>query len=260
MDEDISIVGFDFRLYFGICAFDTASPPPVISQPLVHGNKYMPPFTQEGWAMYKNSVTAIQSVWIEQQSPMLDAKFFSWFIENFILPLKSEFIQYRSDFWFDLTWCGAAEMWNQVLREAGENSTRNGQYGKEKKNANNPPCVIIMADNYVNHMDFKTIVDWHANKTEWIKRSKSLEEAFKIKFPNTFNNGSAMDCSFYDKQRWYSKSSGTCKHKAFLQGFPNSIIETPQIRQDFLSYTYRFMGTGSRAKPSHRSSSSAVSN
>jgi hypothetical protein len=54
MDEDISIVGFDFRSYFGIwnCAFDQSSPAPVISQPLISGGKYLPPFSADGWTMY----------------------------------------------------------------------------------------------------------------------------------------------------------------------------------------------------------------
>ena len=243
MDEDISIVGFNFHSYFGIwdCAFNGASPPPVISQPLINGNKYTPPFTMEGWAMYQNSVVAVQSVWIEQQSPILDATFFSWYIENFVLPLKNDFIQSKSDFGYDQTWCGAANMWNQVLREV---SLHGGSTRIEENSVSNPPCVIIMADNYVKHMDFKTIVDWHAKKMEWLSRSEYLVEAYKNKFPNTFFDGS-RDSSFYDKKRWYSKSSGSCMQKSFLKTIPDSIADTPQRRQFFLSYAYPLMGSNS---------------
>eukprot|EP01036_Dinobryon_divergens_P023758 gene23758-32144_t len=205
MDEDISIVGFNFRSYFGIwdCAFDPASPPPVISQPLIHGNKYQPPFTKDGWAMYNNSVIAIRSAWVEQQSPILDARFFAWFIENVIFPLKNDFIETKSDFGYDQTW-------------------------------------FIMADNYVNHKDFKTIVDWHAKRVEWLTRSEFLITAFRIKFPNTFYDG-FRDGSFFDKKLWYTKSSGTCKHKPFMMTIPDKVVETPQIRYAFLSYTFSFM-------------------
>ena len=243
MDEDISIVGFDFRSYFGIwrCAFNEASPPPVISQPLINGNKNLPPFSKEGWAMYKNSVVAFQSAWIEQQSPILDSKFFSWFIRNFVLPLKSDFIQSRSDFGYDQTWCGAAEIWNHMLRERTphNDSTGEKEEGEDSmRSVNNPPCVVIIADNYVNHMDFKSIVDWHSKRVEY------LVAAFKKKFPNTYYDG-FRDSSFYDKQRWYSKSSGTCMHKPFLRTVPDVILETQQIRQEFLSYTFPLMGSRS---------------
>ena len=245
MDEDISIVGFKFLSYFGIwnCAFDKASPPPVISQPLINGNKYSPPFDKDGWAMYKNAVVAIQSAWIEQQSPILEARFFAWFIENFIFPMKSDFIKSRSDFGYDQTWCGAAEMWNHMIREAAPRG------GNSTDHVHNPPCVVIMADNHVNHHDFKTITDWHAKKDEWLNRSIPLISAYKTKFAHIFYDG-FHDRAFYDKQRWFSKQSGTCKHKPFMHTIPDSIVESPQIRQDFLSYTYLFMGISSTNFPS----------
>lgn len=72
MDEDISLVGFNFRTYFWQytwdCAFDPPSPPSVISQPLING---------KGWSMCNNSVIASRSAWIGQQSPILDAKLFA---------------------------------------------------------------------------------------------------------------------------------------------------------------------------------------
>ena len=236
MDEDISIVGFKFLSYFGIwnCAFDKASPPPVISQPLINGNKYSPPFDKDGWAMYKNAVVAIQSAWIEQQSPILDARFFAWFIENFVFPMKSYFIVSRSDFGYDQTWCGAARLWNHVIRETAPQVYRSDDV------YNNPPCVVIMADNHVNHHDFKTITDWHAKKGEWLNRSVPLIHAFRRNFPHIFYDG-FHDRAFYDKQRWFSKQSGTCKHKSFMHIIPDFIVETPQIRKDFLAYTYPFM-------------------
>eukprot|EP01035_Chromulina_nebulosa_P024822 gene24822-32326_t len=243
MDEDISIVGFNFRSYFGIwdCAFDPASPPPVISQPLISGNKYQPPFSKDGWAMYNNSVVAIRTAWVEQQSPILDARFFAWFIENIISPMKDDFIEIKSDFGYDQAWCGAAEMWNSVLREAaphGDSSTEGK--GRARGVKNNPPCVVIMADTHVNHRNFKTIVDWHAKTKEWLTRSESLLTAFRIKLPNTYCD-CYRDGSFYDNKLWYSKSSGTCKHKPFFRNIPDSIIETPQTRQDFHSYAAPFM-------------------
>ena len=106
-----------------------------------------------------------------------------------------------------------------MLREAGDDRVKG-------ESNNNPPCVVIMADNYVNHMNFRTIVDWHTTKMEWLNRSESLTTAFKTKFPNTYYDG-FRDNSFYDQQRWYSKSSGTCKQKPFLKGIPDSIVETP---------------------------------
>jgi hypothetical protein len=242
MDEDISIVGFDFDAYFGIwsCAFDEGDgPPPVVSQPLIKG-KYLPPFTFEGWAMYNNSVIAIQSTWIEQQSPILDAKFFSWFIQNFILPLKDDFILSKSDVGYDETWCGAAEMWNSLLHKMNSNSST-----EKATKAKNPPCVVIMADNFVNHKNFKTITDWHMKRSEWLNRSHILTEAFNNKFPNIYY-ASVFRASFYDTKRWYSKGSGSCKSKPFLTNIPDSILTSRSIRQDFIAFTLSlFGGSGS---------------
>ena len=253
MDEDISITSFNFRQYFGIwnCAFDKASPPPLVSQPLINGNKLTLPFVKDGWAMYKNAVIAIQYVWIEQQTPILDARFFSWFIPNFIFPLKQNFIESKSDFGYDQTWCGAAQQWNQLIHEATPRD-------RSTENVNNPPCVVIMADNYVDHKDFRTITDWHVNKSEWLNRSKILVAEFKKKFPHFYFLG-FKNTSFHDKQRWFSKASGTCKQKPFLKAIPDVIVDSPQIRREFRSYAVPFTSSNND-HPSNQTNTNRPSN
>lgn len=228
MDDDISIVGFDFDAYFGIwnCAFNGKGPLPAVTQPLLIG-KDLPPFSRVVWKMYNNSVIAIKSAWIEQQTPIFDTQFFSWFVDYIITPVYNDIAKSRVDCGQDCTWCGAAKVWNDLKFQAS-NKDSNAV-------APNPACAVIMGDNHVTHNDYRTISDWHNPSSDWSSRCSSLMKRFRSTFPSMYYFG-LNDESFTDRDNWYAKSSGTCLKEPSLDRIPTEILHTKQVRKQFIKF------------------------
>ena len=224
LDEDISIEGFNFERYFGIwnCAFRQDSPAPCITQPLLIG-KELAPFGNNGWKIFNDSIIAVKSAWIEQQAPILDAQFFSWFTLYFISPLYSEIVKAKSDVGHDFTWCGAAKLWNSIKSDAMNSSSMDP----------NPACAVILGDNPITHKDFQTINDWHKNTSEWNQRSVSLFNSYQAHFPNSYYDA-ISDTEFTHRQSWYSKSSGECNKVPALRDIPPKILLSRQVYSHFI--------------------------
>jgi hypothetical protein len=214
LDEDISIEGFNFERYFGIwnCAFHQDSPAPCITQPLMIG-KELAPFGNNGWKVFNDSIIAVKSAWIEQQAPILDAQFFSWFTLYFISPLYNEILKAKSDVGHDFTWCGAAKLWNSIKSDAMNSSSMDP----------NPACAVILGGNPITHKDFQTIHDWHKNTSEWNQRSASLFNSYQAHFPNSYYHA-ISDTEFTHRQSWYSKSSGECSKVPALRDISPKIL------------------------------------
>ena len=109
--------------------------------------------------MFNNSVVAVKSEWIEQQAPILDAQFFSWFIQYFISSIYNQILQSKTDVGHDFTWCGAAKLWNEIATEVLYTSPGT----KISKPHSNPACAVIIGSTAIVHKDFRTINDWRKN-------------------------------------------------------------------------------------------------
>jgi len=181
--------------------------------------------------MYSNSFIALKSVWIEQQTPIFDAQFFSWFVDYVITPLYNETVKSRTDCGHDFTWCGAAKIWNDLKFQA---------FGK-KDNHNvmvpNPACVVIMGNNYVTHNDYRTITEWHENQQDWRSRASLLIGLFHSTFPSMFHDG-LWDESFTNPTTWYAKSSGTCRKDSSLIHIPAEIMHSKQATRQFINHVH----------------------
>ena len=225
LDEDISIVGFNFERYFGIwnCAFHQDSPAPCITQPLLIG-KELAPFGINGWKLFNDSIIAVKSAWIEQQAPILDAQFFSWFTLYFISPLYDEIMKAKTDVGHDFTWCGAAKWWNSIKADAMNSSSMDP----------NPACAVILGDTPIIHKDFQTIYDWHKNTSDWNQRSAELFRSYEAHFPNSYNHA-ISDTEFTHRQSWYAMNSGECSKVPALRHIPPKILLSRQVYSHFIS-------------------------
>eukprot|EP01036_Dinobryon_divergens_P036353 gene36353-47316_t len=232
LDEDISFEGFHFDSYFSIwnCAFNRLSPLPAISQPLVKG-RHLIPFDSLGWSMYNGSILAVKAAWIEQQAPILDAEFFAWFIEYFVTPIRDKIVLSETDVGHDFTWCGAARVWNDIKFER---MYHNDSSHVEGSVIMNPACVLIIGDNYVTHGDYRTIVDWHHNRSDWHRNAEFLLGQYKLFFPTLFNKDSLKDKSFMASKTWYSKGSGSCRQEPVLGSISFTIVDSIEVRKTFL--------------------------
>lgn len=210
LDEDISITGFNFDSYFSAwnCMFDKSFPPPAITQPLVE-NSFLPPFRATCWTMFNNSIMGFKYSWIEQQSPILDSTFLSWYIESFLSAVLETYVETKSDMGYQMLWCGAAKLWNSVLSDTFHDSLEDLEHPK------NPPCAVVVADTRVLHKDYRTIVEWHSKKRDFIHHGITAMSKIKSFFRN-FYNDAYFDTSFMDSENWYYRHSGTCNAAEFL--------------------------------------------
>mmetsp|Transcript_3841 Transcript_3841/g.5439 ORF Transcript_3841/g.5439 Transcript_3841/m.5439 type:complete len:162 (+) Transcript_3841:532-1017(+) len=133
--------------------------------------------------MYSNSFIALKSVWIEQQTPIFDAQFFSWFVDYVITPLYNETVKSRTDCGHDFTWCGAAKIWNDLKFQA---------FLVRIINPQSRMCVY--------HASLIMIID-----------ASLLIGLFHSIFPSMFHDG-----LFTNRKTWYAESSGTCRKDSSL--------------------------------------------
>lgn len=88
IDEDFSLQYFDFKQYFDF--LDCKSGPlahTLVSQPIIQGRALYPFFQHEYWAnqtMVIDGLVAVPSVYVEQQAPVIESQFFSWFIRKIL--------------------------------------------------------------------------------------------------------------------------------------------------------------------------------
>ena len=183
--------------------------------------KELPPFGINGWRIFNHSIISVKSARIEQQAPILDAQFFSWFVMYFISPVYNDVLKSKTDVGHDFTWCGAAKLWNNVKSVVfSQNSTTSKE--------TNPACVVILGNNPITHKDFRAINDWRHKTSDWSIRSNVLLLSYQIHFPNSFYNG-IYDEEFTQQRSWYSKSSGNCSKAPALKDFPTKILISKQV-------------------------------
>lgn len=186
LDEDFSIQNFDFENYFRIwnCAF-TSSARPLVTQPQVEG-KTSGIFQRSYWLPSKDNVLAAPTIWVEQQAPMINAQFFTWFVKNVIQPTLSTMTVVNSDQGHDEVWCGAATA--QLLEKlANQQSTL--MLTSPEKDSNNQVvrgCALILGNSYVIHRNFQTIKSWREKPGIFIANGKIARRKYKSLFPTYF--------------------------------------------------------------------------
>jgi hypothetical protein len=168
MDEDISLVGFDFENIMKIwnCAF-YPFPPPLVVQPLIaESNQYFKFVGVKAWSGM--GVLATASGIVEQQVPMFDATFFEWFVKRCLSMTKQDAIDAGVDWGGDRSWCNAAKMYGRdVLKQKREYVH----------------CALLVGGTPVHHMNTKAIASKRTNKKEFLKQGFMMVDKYVNLFP-----------------------------------------------------------------------------
>ena len=86
--------------------------PVLIAQPVIlQSSQDFPIFNHASWAAQKGTVQALRYDVVEQQAPLFDAAFLSWFTAYIIEPHRGLFSLLSSDWGLDDIWCSAARAW-----------------------------------------------------------------------------------------------------------------------------------------------------
>lgn len=168
MDEDISLVGFDFKSMMKIwdCAF-YPFPPPLIVQPLIaESNQYFKFVGVKAWQ--GKGVVASASGIVEQQVPMFDAVFFEWFVKRCLSMTKQDAISAGVDWGGDRSWCNAAKM-----------------YGRDvlKQRKDYVHCALLVGGTPVHHLNTKAIATKRTNRKQFLKDGFAMVDKYINLFP-----------------------------------------------------------------------------
>lgn len=176
MDEDISLEGFNASVFLNTwqCAFQ---PRPLIVQPLIReSNQYLIYVNEKPWMEGKwADVKATTVGYIEQQVPLFDSIFFTWFVRRVLSQTKEYSIQYGIDWGHDRSWCNAAKMyvrdvlhWDKTMLEAGTLA----------------PCALITSrDTGVHHLNKMTMRIIRGNAAVFRKHAFLIVQKYVDLFP-----------------------------------------------------------------------------
>jgi hypothetical protein len=168
MDEDISLVGFDFVKTMNVwsCAFHPF-PPPLVVQPLIaESNQYFSFVGIKAWT--GKGVMSSASGIVEQQVPMFDAVFFEWFVKRCLSLTKQDAINAGVDWGGDRSWCNAAKM-----------------YGREvlKQRKEYVHCALLVGGSPVHHLNTKAIATKRTNRKDFLKNGFDMVDKYVTLFP-----------------------------------------------------------------------------
>mmetsp|Transcript_7988 Transcript_7988/g.13276 ORF Transcript_7988/g.13276 Transcript_7988/m.13276 type:complete len:386 (+) Transcript_7988:142-1299(+) len=179
MDEDISLSGFNHSQLLTIwnCAFEQR---PLIVQPLVvESNQYLVYVNERPWLEAPwTDVIASQVGYIEQQVPMFDSIFFTWFVKRVLSQTKEFSLKYGIDWGHDRSWCNAAKMyardvlhWPVVSNESGIRETA-------------PPCALVtQRGTGVHHLNKMTMKIIRGNAAVFRKHAFIVVQKYVDLFP-----------------------------------------------------------------------------
>lgn len=142
-DEDISADGFNVKNFFK--AWDCITEyPPMVSQPLIfESTQYFRWVNANFWEKkFLKDIYLNEILYIEQQIPAFDAKFFQWFTASVISRVKTDIINNGADWGQDRTWCPAGRAYAQLVLGFPESYS---------------PCNMYPHSGSVHHLNGKTI-------------------------------------------------------------------------------------------------------
>lgn len=172
IDEDVSLFKFNYTIYSAIwnCGF-YPSPPPLITQALVsEGTQFFPYVHFDKWRVgRKNTIWATESIFIEQQAPLIDSIFLFWLLEYVIPPTLQLSMETGSDWGTDIVWCSAAYMYARHLLHITD--------------PNYVPCAILTKAPPIVHRDGKTIEFKKENYNEFNAEGFRMVELYRQLYP-----------------------------------------------------------------------------
>lgn len=180
IDEDISLFKFDYKIFSAVwnCGFYPAHPP-LITQALVsEGTQWFPYVHFDKWKEGRKSlIWAAESVFIEQQAPLLDSVFFHWLLEFVLKPTLTLSLQTGSDWGTDIVWCYAAYHYAREILGVTEEGFA--------------PCALLTKAPPVVHRDGKTIGFKKAHFQEFNNEGFRMVGLYRELFPTWMANHTA---------------------------------------------------------------------
>jgi len=171
LDEDLSVAGLNFTslLHIWTCAFSPL-PPPILVQPLIAESTQLFDYVNKNSWQYggRQDIVASSVGLVEQQAPLIEARFFEWFVRR-VLPLtRSVALKMGVDQGLDKTWCSAAKVYGKrVLNHSREFA----------------PCALITAE-AVHHLNTQSMREKRANLQAFKEKAKVVLSRYKDLFPN----------------------------------------------------------------------------
>eukprot|EP01041_Mallomonas_annulata_P003812 gene3812-7585_t len=168
LDEDISFRGFDVESYLHIVTcVNHPRRPPMVSQPLIKENtQVFEDFNSRAWKGI--DAIAVPSPYIEQQTPLLDATFFDWYIRYVVMPMRRVVEILGTDWGNDHTWCQAS---SDFSHEA---------YGTPR---NTKTCMIIIGGTPIHHKRSKSL-EYRGRISEFFAIGLQMEDLMTMHFPS----------------------------------------------------------------------------
>lgn len=173
LDSDLLLKNFDVKrmLIIAECSFDVA---PIVFQPLIAEDTQAYSFlSYDRWmsSAKDSGVLFAESVFVEIQAPVIDTKFFEWFIHSFIEPSFTTAIILGADWGYDELFCDAAKYYkivsdsisNRNSSELPDGSTPRAENMIRKKSAYNrqnipnlpPLCGLVIGSAPLHHNNSK---------------------------------------------------------------------------------------------------------
>ena len=170
LDSDISLQGFNPDRFFRIieCAFEVQ---PIIAQPLIksamkeyggkpQSYKYL---NEQYWETDRSSVDAAATSFVEIQAPLLDSKYFQWFITRIVIPMLAPSHYLGADWGFDSLFCPTAALYRTLTHLPSPSRNDNNNKIKRRRNLKSfyhtlePVCVITVGSDSVMHLNHNII-------------------------------------------------------------------------------------------------------
>lgn len=196
IDEDFSLQHFKFQEYFSY--LNCPSSPlklSLVTQPLIRGHSDLGYVQMDNWTSYAN-VVAVPTGYVEQQVPIIDTKFFEWFVERIIVSI-SKHLRFHSDWGHDECWCKAAKQFHVMNKNLEENQSFNYSCS----------LLIMGASSYVTHLNFQTLDKKYADTVRFWRIGLEYREKYLSKFPKLFAH-QINNTLYEDKSQWLNISAG----------------------------------------------------
>lgn len=190
MDEDISLIGFDFQIFSKNwdCVFH---PKPLIVQPLIaEYTQYILWANERPWR-HRNFKRIIGNEvhLVEQQVPMFDSRFFHWFVTKVLKPLKTISAIYGADWGHDRTWCNAAKLYSTYILQ---------------KNETNVVCAVFPHATSVHHLNTRSFNMKKKDNRRFRENAKHVVQEYINLYPTLVITDIYPFCNPFDYR--YGKS------------------------------------------------------
>lgn len=183
LDDDVSLVGVDARRlgHLWDCAF-WPDLPPLVVQPLVSpSNAGYPYLGVQGWAEQAQRggrVLAASTGFIELQAPLMEARFFEWFLRFVVVPMLRPLHVLGADWGFDDLFCTAAANYDWATRA----QRKPGGRGR------NVTCAVLVDGSSIRHLDRRALDASVGRGVKWYLNHEMLKLVMRT-FPTFFHKG-----------------------------------------------------------------------